>query len=215
VTTLHYIFDPICGWCYAAAPLVEAARSVPNLVVAFHGGGMLAGSRRRTITAQWRNHVTPHDRRIAELSGQPFEKAYLNGLLYDETAILDSEPPITAILAAEAVAQRGLDMVHAVQRAFYVEGRRISDVDVLRGVATRLDLPVDAFDTYFNQLSGAATLAHIAMARDMLDRVGGNGFPTFALENAQGNLTKIEASAWLGRPGEWTEALRNIATSDI
>ncbi|MEG1327174.1 MAG: DsbA family protein, partial [Janthinobacterium sp.] len=27
--TLHYIFDPLCGWCYGAAPLVEAARAVP------------------------------------------------------------------------------------------------------------------------------------------------------------------------------------------
>lgn len=43
MATLHYIFDPLCGWCYGAAPLVEAARTVPGLAVAFHGGGMLAG----------------------------------------------------------------------------------------------------------------------------------------------------------------------------
>lgn len=22
---LHYIYDPLCGWCYGAAPLVRAA----------------------------------------------------------------------------------------------------------------------------------------------------------------------------------------------
>ena len=27
---LHYIYDPLCGWCYGAAPLVEAARAVPG-----------------------------------------------------------------------------------------------------------------------------------------------------------------------------------------
>ena len=27
MTTLHYIYDPLCGWCYGAAPLVEAART--------------------------------------------------------------------------------------------------------------------------------------------------------------------------------------------
>jgi putative protein-disulfide isomerase len=30
MTTLHYIFDPLCGWCYGAAPLVAAARTVPE-----------------------------------------------------------------------------------------------------------------------------------------------------------------------------------------
>lgn len=29
-TTLHYIFDPLCGWCYGAAPLVKAAQSLPG-----------------------------------------------------------------------------------------------------------------------------------------------------------------------------------------
>ena len=24
-TTLHYVYDPLCGWCYGAAPLLEAA----------------------------------------------------------------------------------------------------------------------------------------------------------------------------------------------
>jgi hypothetical protein len=78
--TLHYIFDPMCGWCYAAAPLVDAARSVPGLKVEFHGGGMMTGANRRAITPQWREYVMPHDRRIAELTGQPFSEAYFEGL---------------------------------------------------------------------------------------------------------------------------------------
>ena len=67
MTTLHYIFDPLCGWCYAAAPLVQSAREVPGLTLALHGGGMLAGANRRAITPQWREYVMPHDRRIVIL----------------------------------------------------------------------------------------------------------------------------------------------------
>jgi protein-disulfide isomerase-like protein with CxxC motif len=63
--TLHYIFDPLCGWCYGAAPLVQAARALAGIDVAFHAGGILTGSNRRQITPQWRNYVLPHDRRIA------------------------------------------------------------------------------------------------------------------------------------------------------
>ena len=24
---LHYIYDPLCGWCYGAKPLVQAAQA--------------------------------------------------------------------------------------------------------------------------------------------------------------------------------------------
>ena len=28
LATLHYIYDPLCGWCYGAKPLVQAAQAV-------------------------------------------------------------------------------------------------------------------------------------------------------------------------------------------
>ena len=83
---LHYVHDPLCGWCYAAAPLVKAARE--SLEVVAHAGGMLAGARRRAVTEDWRSYVMPHDRRIEALSGQPFGTAYFDGLLRDRTAVL-------------------------------------------------------------------------------------------------------------------------------
>lgn len=106
-TTLHYVLNPLCGWCYGAAPLVQAAKSIPGLTVALHAGGMMTGNNRRQITDEWRNYVIPHDKRIAELTGQTFGEAYFNGLLRDTTAVMDSEPPITAILAAEALGDAG------------------------------------------------------------------------------------------------------------
>ena len=41
--TLHYIFDPLCGWCYGASPLIEAARHVNGLDIALHAGGLMTG----------------------------------------------------------------------------------------------------------------------------------------------------------------------------
>ena len=207
MTTLHYIFDPLCGWCYGAAPLVDAARTVPGLTVAFHGGGMLAGANRRMVTPQWRDYVMPHDHRIAEMSGQPFGKPYFDGLLRDTSAVMDSEPTITAVLAAEALGGHGLDMIHRVQRAHYEEGRRIADLPVLLELAVKLGLPPEAFDAEYARQAGALTLQHIAASRQWLDRVGGQGFPTFALEDAEGHLGTIDVGPWLGRPEQWAQAL--------
>ena len=206
--TLHYIFDPMCGWCYAAAPLVDAARSVPGLKVEFHGGGMMTGANRRSITPQWREYVMPHDRRIAELTGQPFGEPYFEGLLRDTGAVMDSEPPTTAILAAEALrAGGGLDMVHRLQRAHYVDGRRIADADVLTALAVELGFDAEAFASAFARLSGEATSQHIAASRQLLQRAGGQGFPTFVLTQADGPASRIDIGPWLGRAEDWKAQL--------
>ncbi len=206
--TLHYIFDPMCGWCYAVAPLVEAARSVPGLAVEFHGGGMMTGANRRAISPQWREYVMPHDRRIAELTGQPFGEAYFEGLLRDTGAVMDSEPPTTAVLAAEALREGGgLDMAHRLQRAHYVEGRRIADADVLAAVAEELGFDAEAFASAFARLSGNATSQHIAASRQLLQRAGGQGFPTFVLTQADDAASRIDIGPWLGRADEWKAQL--------
>lgn len=208
MSNLHYIFDPLCGWCYAAAPLISAAREVPGLTVRFHGGGMMTGSRRQTITPQWRDYVMPHDLRIARLTGQPFGEAYFEGLLRDNTALMDSTPPSTAILAAEDIAGRGLDMLHALQHAHYAQGRRIADRDVLDALATQLGLSSAAFGEAFERLTGAETEAHFIASNRLLARVGGQGYPTLVLEHADGTLERLDLGNWLGRAEEWAAHLR-------
>ena len=86
--TLHYIYDPLCGWCYGAKPLVQAAQQV--LPVIAHAGGMMTGANRQSVSPQLRNYVMPHDRRIAEYTGQPFGEAYFEGLLRDHSAVFDN-----------------------------------------------------------------------------------------------------------------------------
>ncbi|TFZ49284.1 DsbA family protein [Serratia proteamaculans] len=211
-TTLHYIFDPLCGWCYGAAPLVKAAKTIPGLNIALHAGGMMTGNNRRQITDEWRNYVIPHDKRIAELTGQTFGEAYFNGLLRDTSAVMDSEPPITAILAAQALAGRGLDMLHRIQEAHYQEGRRIADTPVLEALAKELGLASAPFIAEMRFNTGAPTAQHIAQSRAMLAKVQGQGFPTFALEDSEGHLRQIPAGNYLGNVEAWKELLSGAAT---
>lgn len=200
-TVLHYIYDPLCGWCYGAAPLIKAARSVPGLRLALHGGGMLSGNNRRSITPDWRAYVLPHDARIAQMTGQPFGDAYRDGLLSDLGAVLDSSPPITAILTAEAINGQGADMLQAVQHAHYVDGLRIAELPVLLVLARQLGLDGAAFEASYQALAGEPTTRHIAESRALLAQIGGQGFPTFALDDGAGKLVQIDAGRYLGQPG--------------
>ncbi|MBS1155494.1 MAG: protein-disulfide isomerase [Proteobacteria bacterium] len=207
---LHYIYDPLCGWCYGAASLVKAAREI--LSVHPHGGGMMTGTRRQAVTPQLREFVKQHDARIAQVSGQHFGKGYLEGLLCDTTAVFDSEPPTAAMLAAETIAGRGLDMLAQLQIAHYVEGRRIADRAVLIEVAASLGLDPASFAKALDHKSGKGVQAHFHETRAFMAQIGAQGFPSFVLESS-GVFQAVEFSSFLGRPQDFQDWLRSRTNS--
>lgn len=213
---LHYILDPFCGWCYGAAPLVDAALRVPGLQVLPHAGGMLAGAQRMRITPQWRGYVMPQDQRVAQLTGQPYGDAYFDGLLKDTSYTMDSAPPITAMLAAMQLSEdsprAGLAFHKRAQQAHWAEGRRMADETVLMELAEELDYEAAAFRAAFDALSGSATQQHMAQSRQLLSQVGGSGFPTFALQTG-GRMQLLSLSRFLGQPEAFAQAL--AASADL
>lgn len=211
LATLHYIYDPLCGWCYGAKPLIQAAQAI--LPVVAYGGGMMTGLNAQPVCAQLRDYVMPHDRRIAEFTGQPFGRAYFDGLLRDTSAVFDSAPPITAVLVAEQLSGRGLEFLGQLQTAHYVQGLRISDPEVLLGLAAQMGLETGAFGAAYEHTSGPVTQAHIRESRGFLASVGGQGFPTLVLET-MGQFQLIDTSPYLGKPrafAQWlSEAVRPV-----
>jgi putative protein-disulfide isomerase len=195
-SVLHYIYDPLCGWCYAAAPLIKEARKVVPVVA--HGGGMMAGARRQQVNTQLRDYVMPHDHHIAQLTGQPFGERYFEGLLRDTTAVFDSEPPTAAMLAAHELTGSGLGMLARLQTAHYVEGRRIADRDVLIDIASELGLDRAAFAGALDAAQGDTVRAHIQATREFMGQVGARGFPTLVLETA-GRFQSIDVGTYLSR----------------
>ena len=200
---LHVIYDPYCGWCYGAAPLVEAARAVPGLEIVLHGGVMMAGNNRQQMTPRLRDFILQHDQRIAALSGQPFGEGYRE-LLNDTTVWLDSTPPTMAIEAAGRFG-KALDMLHGIQQAHFVEGRRIAESGVLIGVAEELGIAREEFVLAFAAAMEAPG-GHIRESRALLQQVGGSGFPTFAREQ-DSTLRLLDSSGYLGQPEAWRQLL--------
>lgn len=88
--TLHYVYDPFCGWCYGAAPMITAATAIPGLEIQAHGVGMLSGDKSKLMSGEWRDFVRPHEARITAFSKQTFADAYVQGVLEHENVQLDS-----------------------------------------------------------------------------------------------------------------------------
>lgn len=206
--TLHYVYDPFCGWCYAAAPLLTAASEVEGLKVVAHGGGMLTGTNSKKMTAEWRDFVRPHEQRIAALSGQLFGAAYRDGTQFNYDVVLDSGPPTAGMLAAEEVSGAGLAMLKRLQVAYYVEGQPIAEERVILDLSSELGLEQIEFSTALEHATNQL-VEHFYSTQKLLARVGGRGFPTFAVEQ-NNEIVNLHLGQFLGKPQEFRLELERI-----
>ncbi|MFQ1693249.1 DsbA family protein [Aeromonas veronii] len=195
-TTLHYVYDPLCGWCYGAAPLLQAAATIAGLKIELHAGGLWLGSRRQPMGEALRDYVRPHDQRIEALTGQHFGERYFNELLLREGRLLDSEPPIRAVLAVTALGGDGLVMLHRIQQSHYRDGIWIGEPAFLATLAAEQGISAEAFQQAYLQ---APLLQHLADSQGWMKRLGGQGYPTLGIERG-GKLERIEVNQYLGEP---------------
>ena len=206
--TLHYVYDPLCGWCYAAEPLVRAA-SEADVPIVLHGGGLWEPAVHATDAK--RRMMRETDAHISRLTGQVFGPAYLDGLLVDPTSLWWSRPTVAAVLAAEAVRSgAGLAMIAAIQRAHYVEGRRVIEDDTLVETTRALGLDTTIFRS---TLAATPVDRHIQETRTLMRCHGLQGFPSFLLEQA-GTLERLPHEGCYGRPDAFVSAIRNAALTD-
>ena len=177
------------------------SQSIVNLAVEVHGGGMLSGERRRSITADWRAYVISHDERISEVSGQPFGEKYRDILLNDTSIVLDSTPPTIAVLVAQDLFAAGVNMLNSIQRAYFLDGKKIFSFDVLSHLASEIGMNSSYFRNSYDSLIHRVE-DHIHQSKCLLQKIGGQGFPSAALE-VDGEYLKLDIDRFYGKPNQW------------
>jgi putative protein-disulfide isomerase len=199
---LHYIYDPLCGWCYGAEPLVTAATKVDGLALTLHAGGLWPEPTR--LPEQMRRYIQQADARVGQMSGQPYGEAYLRGLLFDPDLVLESRPVVAAVLAAQAQGPaKALPMLRGIQHAHYEQGKHVVRAEVLREIAASIGLDVAAFA---KALTTVPVDEHMAESRELMNNVGAQGFPTFVLQIG-GDWFAVPHSRFASAPGQFADWL--------
>lgn len=181
---LHYIYDPLCGWCYAAEALAEAAvaQAAGAYAVQLHAGGLFA---RTQLSEAKRAHIRSADAHIGQRTGQSFSDAYLNGLLSDPNTVYDSAQPIRAILASEDLqAGSAPAMLKALQWAHYREGLRVVEEPTLVQVAQTNGLEPAAFSQALAAVDAQKLSEHLQRTHALMQQVGARGYPSFVVQRA-------------------------------
>lgn len=140
---LIYFSDPMCSWCWGFSPVIDsiAARYGEALQIRLIMGGLRPGNV-EPMSDKARREVRGHWAKVTEASGQLFGNSVVDrpGFVYD------TDPVARAVVVARrGAAAMGLSYLRAAHRAFYVDGRDVTDLDTLADLAGELGLEREDF----------------------------------------------------------------------
>ncbi|WP_367849219.1 DsbA family protein [Rhodoferax sp. WC2427] len=187
-TTLTYLFDPLCGWCYGASPVIQQLGMHSDFTLELAPTGLFAGGG-RTMDAAFADYAWANDTRIAKLTGQRFTPAYRSQVLGRHGSRFDSS---TATLALTAVAltapARELLSLKLLQEARYVDGLDTTAVQVVEkllrdaGLAAAADRLVAADADLL-----LANTTRQQRAQRLMHSLGATGVPALVRTDASGS----------------------------
>jgi putative protein-disulfide isomerase len=175
--TVIAVIDPLCGWCWGAAPALDriAATGLPLRLIA---SGLFIGD--REVTAEFAGYAWSNDRRIAEMTGQPFTEVYREKVLGKLGSKFDSGPATLALTAVQLRAPgRDLAVLHALQRARWVDGRDVTDPEVVAEVLREEGIDEETIAAFLDEEQGIidALNERAAFARDLMSHFSARGVP--------------------------------------
>ena len=188
--SLIYIADPMCSWCYGFAPeLVTLLRGLPEMPVEIMLGGLRAYNK-EALDDDLRITLLEHWKRVSNVSGLQFTQNHLlhAGFVYD------TEPACRTVVTARTLAPAAaLSVFHAIQHAFYAEGRDVTQAEVLAEVASE-GLAEAGYSitpaTFQERWSSQEMVLKTAQDFGHVRRWNISGFPTLVLER-DGNLDLV------------------------
>lgn len=209
---LKYIFDPLCGWCYASAPALQILSEKYPDALELMPSGLFSDAGARVMTPAWAHHAWSNDQRIEAMTGQPFSAAYQRNILQSPGMHFDSGVMNRALTAIRALDPRLEPRVlRRLQSARYVDGLDTSNAAVVAAECARHITGLDAVE-FAGRLEKDAELARqtdlrIGAAQDLMRRAGVNGVPVLLLQSGEGEYIVNGATLY----GDGTALLAGIA----
>ncbi|MFZ6765710.1 DsbA family protein [Undibacterium sp. Di26W] len=182
-TILTYLFDPLCGWCYGASPVIQKLGQQSNLTLELAPTGLFAGSNGRAMDVAFAEYAWTNDVRIEKLTGQRFTEEYRAQVLGKHGSRFDSETVTLALTAVSMTEpQRELEALKVLQEARYVYAQDITATSVVEKLLRDMSLVAAAVrlatrDAELRQ----ATDARIRRAQHLLQTYGITGVPNMVV----------------------------------
>ncbi|USD31219.1 MULTISPECIES: DsbA family protein [Vibrio] len=201
---VHVFYDPMCGWCYGATPLMEMIENHAHFDLCLHPGGMVSY---RSVKPDFRQHILHSDKHISERTDAKFGESYLSKVASNKEFILDSFLPTRAILLAESLGISSLKSLKEIQRAHYFDGSDITQPAILAKVMQNLGGNlVEWHQALANQEQ--PEIAKIKASKQLMKALNVTSYPTFVAES-DGQYISLQHSDYYGNPALWLQHLEH------
>jgi len=144
MTTLYYVLDPMCSWCYGFSPTWQ--KVLENLsddikVVYVHGG--LAPHSDDLMPQDMQEMLQGIWRQISEQLGTKFNYDFWTKCEPRRSTYLSCQAAIAARLQ-----NKEYEMIKAIQEQYYLNAKNPSNRDTLEDAARSIDLDMEKFSTH-------------------------------------------------------------------
>jgi putative protein-disulfide isomerase len=194
-TTLHYVHDPMCSWCWAFAPVLRSLLAgLPRGVSVNRLLGGLAPDTEAPMPEQMRTYLQSTWQRIqSRVPGTRFNFDFWTSCRPRRATY----PACRAVLAARLQGEEfDPAMTRAIQHAYFLQARNPSEDATLVALADELGLDVTRFSLELNATATQAALdREIARSRAL----GADSFPSLVVETPAG-LTPVPLDYRYSRP---------------
>ena len=196
--TLHYLFDPLCGWCYGASPALSGLLEIPDVHLELLPTGLFSGEGARPMDDAFAAYAWSNDQRIERLTGQRFSERYRDRILGNRQQLFDSGPATVALTAVSLTdPAREFEALKAIQHARYVDGSDVVSLAALAGLLAALGLKEAAAKVAHpdEELLGA-NRTRMGRAQALMREFGARGVPTLVVESGTKRRVLDHASAY-------------------
>ena len=180
-STLYYVLDPMCSWCWGFQPVFKALlEKLPDQIDVHYVMGGLAPDSDQPMPEETRKYVQQQWRQVAEKTGAEFNNDFWKNCEPRRSTY----PACRAVITAGQQGKENIPaMIYAIQKAYYLQARNPSDLATLISLAKEIQLDVEKFE---HDITSPKTEQMLQMDFKTRHKLGVNSFPTVLLETKQG-----------------------------
>jgi len=168
---LYHVYDPMCSWCWGYKPTWDKIKqAVADDVEIIYVLGGLASDTDEPMPEMMQAQIASYWKKIENFLGTKFNYEFWT----ENSPRRATYPACRATLAARAQGAE-MEMLNAIQEAYYLDAKNPSDSHVLIELAKQLGLEMNQFENAFlSQQIHQDLLTEISFARS----IGGTSFPS-------------------------------------
>jgi len=175
MSTLFYVVDPMCSWCYAFSPTwKKILEALPSNVTVIYVQGGLAPHNANSMPKEMQKMLQDTWKQINQTVGTEFNFDFWINCTPRRSTYLSCQAAIAARMQGKEY-----EMISAIQQQYYLNANNPSDRDTLEDAGKMISLDIDKFKA---DLESNVVVSKLQEDFKIRDKIKVHSFPSLILK---------------------------------